>query len=432
MEEWTVNANEAVSISLGDVTEPPTNSFHPTFTYPIFGDQELIYGYKGLTLDLVFDQYDLLSVLRVNYTSKLHDNDDDEKENHKGDGNIQDDEALKRLYQVLSDDAIVIDCHGKREAEIKREIRDKVSRHRSRVGELTIDTIEDKKHVGKFKGKTSDEEYEVFGMKMVDNALKLHRRLRIFVLFFIEAGSYIDDSDDRWELYLIYKKAKSNNNNNDKFEFAGFSTVYTYFWYRDSATHCQSNPLKEFNQRKRISQFVIIPPFQHLGIGGQFYSTMFDHFMTIDSVKEIAVEDPSEQFDDLRDRCDLKRLCPILFKDDTFVKGFPLTDDWLLQTRLSNKMATRQFDRCLEMAMLQLTTLSQDRKLPPKSYRLQVKRRLYVRNKDVLDEIEDESQKKHKLQETFERLIEDYIRIVDKVDFSVDGKGKKRPISQVQ
>lgn len=83
MQEWVADANQAVSLRLGELSlrrYPATSNvlttvcsivrdpkdenykdivgvngdrqllepFHPAFTYPIFGDKEVIFGYKGL------------------------------------------------------------------------------------------------------------------------------------------------------------------------------------------------------------------------------------------------------------------------------------------------------------------------------------------------------------------------------------------------
>lgn len=59
----TVKANDVFTISLVTKSEdgsPETiASFQPTWTYPIFGDEETIYGYKGLKISLRFNASDM-------------------------------------------------------------------------------------------------------------------------------------------------------------------------------------------------------------------------------------------------------------------------------------------------------------------------------------------------------------------------------------
>lgn len=170
---------------------------------------------------------------------------------------------------------------------------------------------------------------------------------------------------------------------------------------------------------------MILPMHQGRGVGGAFYDTLIQIFLKDPSVREISVEDPSEAFDDLRDRCDLTRL----YENGTWtgdeatgvIKPALITPEWVETMRERNKMTPRQFDRCLEMALLKFADIDTDEAVA-RRYRLLVKKRLYLRNKEPLDEMTKE-EKKDKLEETFEILKEDYLRILSKVKFD-----KKRSI----
>lgn len=62
-DEWTVKANDAMTVTLVTKAEQGPSktiaSFHPTWTYPIVGDQETIYGYKGLKINLRYNASDM-------------------------------------------------------------------------------------------------------------------------------------------------------------------------------------------------------------------------------------------------------------------------------------------------------------------------------------------------------------------------------------
>jgi histone acetyltransferase 1 len=45
--------------------------FHPSFTYPIFGDQEKIYGYEGLSINLKFASGSLRQHLDITFDQKI-------------------------------------------------------------------------------------------------------------------------------------------------------------------------------------------------------------------------------------------------------------------------------------------------------------------------------------------------------------------------
>jgi histone acetyltransferase 1 len=60
-----------------------------------------------------------------------------------------------------------------------------------------------------------------------------HRRMQIFVLFFIEGGSYIDEEDDRWEFVTLYEKRKSAIEGQYSYHFVGYTSLYEFFYWPD-------------------------------------------------------------------------------------------------------------------------------------------------------------------------------------------------------
>lgn len=60
--------------------------------------------------------------------------------------------------------------------------------------------------------------------------------------------------------------------------------------------------------RLRLSQFVIVPPYQQEGHGSALYSAIYRYVLSSPDIAELTVEDPVEAFEDLRDRNDLKML----------------------------------------------------------------------------------------------------------------------------
>lgn len=65
LDEWTVKANDAMSITMftkAGKNQKEVNSlftFRPTWTYPIVGDAETISGYKGLKIYLRYNASDM-------------------------------------------------------------------------------------------------------------------------------------------------------------------------------------------------------------------------------------------------------------------------------------------------------------------------------------------------------------------------------------
>ena len=71
-----VSSNEALNINLVRPTSKYGNlrvfeePFHPTFTYPIFGEDETVFGYIDLELNLDFRANDLKLSLDIQYEEK--------------------------------------------------------------------------------------------------------------------------------------------------------------------------------------------------------------------------------------------------------------------------------------------------------------------------------------------------------------------------
>lgn len=68
-EDWSVDANEALKLSL---VSPHTgralvDEFNPTFTYQLYGESQAIYGYKGLSVRLLFACDDMSPCVCVAY-----------------------------------------------------------------------------------------------------------------------------------------------------------------------------------------------------------------------------------------------------------------------------------------------------------------------------------------------------------------------------
>lgn len=85
-----------------------------------------------------------------------------------------------------------------------------------------------------------------------------HKRIQHFVLWFIDASSLIDDEDPDWEVFFLFEKRSEGGETS--YAVVGYATVYTFYNYPDK-------------KRKRVSQFLILPPYQKQGHG----STNFAH-----------------------------------------------------------------------------------------------------------------------------------------------------------
>lgn len=330
-----------------------------------------------------------------------------------------------------------------------------------------------------------DGQYEVWKGSLDDSAMRrLNTRVQIFVPLFIEGGSYIgqdpesDSPDlglsdaDRWTVFVLYKTQPSTDDASRKsYVFVGYSTLYRFFYFQTptppaSPTEDWELPkgdmnLAELPCRTRLSQFVILPPFQGKGNGNRLYRTIFEHYHKHPQTHEFTVENPSEAFDDLRDICDLafldtvpefKALCldtSVSIPKSGVVPKLILGADTLEDVRRKAKIAPRQFARVLEMYLMSKLppsvrpSLDLDAKVPAPTkadkhqerlWQLIVKQRLYRHNRDALSQIEP-SERIEKLRETltgveleYARLLAAYDRVVAHSGASVQGPSGKRKL----
>jgi histone acetyltransferase 1 len=55
-----------------------------------------------------------------------------------------------------------------------------------------------------------------------------------------------------------------------------------------------------------LSQFIILPPFQGLGIGSTMLKIIYDHYINDKTCSEFSVEEPSDEFQSLMDLIEVK------------------------------------------------------------------------------------------------------------------------------
>ena len=115
-----------------------------------------------------------------------------------------------------------------------------------------------------------------------------HDRMQPFVLLFIDGGSCIDNREDRWDVIVAMLELEG------RASVAGFATLYSF-------QQMVGRP------RLRLSQVVVLPPFQRRGLGTAlieaFYAAAGER-----GASEATVEVPSQPLQAARERVDLRRL----------------------------------------------------------------------------------------------------------------------------
>lgn len=298
--------------------------------------------------------------------------------------------------------------------------------------------------------------FEIWSGSLLDGRVReIIDRMQIFISFFIEAGTPLNTTDadwtmDRWTVYFVYKKgSKSSNPSISPYSIVGYATTYRFYTFRPryqtaledrkdiTASNIVLPPKEEISvaalpSRLRISQFLILPPYQSSGHGSALYNAIYSNALADTTVRELTVEDPSEEFDVLRDMNDWKILEPKFAAADIKINTSPfdppqkrrftrlptlqlLPVETLRSIRSSTKIAPRQFARQLEMYLLSLIPFSHraaggtnlTKLLIQKSkasdphdrvyywWRLILKQRIFKKNRDILLQVEgDERQQR--------------------------------------
>ncbi|KAG0705310.1 acyl-CoA N-acyltransferase [Suillus ampliporus] len=419
--DWTADANEALALSLVRAEEDKQvlgneetyEEFHPTFTYPIYGEDEKIYGYQDLVIDLRFASGSLAPYLSVRYAQKL-------------DASTTVDNVEGILKEFIPPD------YDTEEAAFLARVQEDAVSFRPLGNLIHSYTRPVPSTSGSSSATPEVVEYEVYHATWNDPGFReYHRRMQIFILLYIEAGSYINEDDDAWDFVVLYEKRKRQNGT-ETYHFIGYSSLYNFYCFPEKL-------------RMRLSQFVIVPPYQRQGHGSELYKAIYNYVLSRPPISELTVEDPAEAFEDLRDRNDLRMLLAHKqFMQEGFggeavshgggkvrkqktraratpmgassgmVKGKgkmgpPVDKAWAEKWRTQLKIAGRQFHRLVEMLILMHLDPAD---IPAaRAYRLHVKERLYRFNFEILAQLEKE-ERLEKLEETFQSLREDYLRIL--------------------
>ncbi|KAI0684150.1 histone acetyltransferase type B catalytic subunit [Cytidiella melzeri] len=418
--DWATDSNEALHLSLVRAKEEKATlsknevyeDFRPTFTYPIYGEDEKLYGYKDLIIDLRFASGSLATYLNVSYSAKLPppspvDDVEATLAEFIPPDYIQD---LDTFLDIVETDATSFKPLG------------------TKIHSYTRSSHKPPSSIGSVSGTTASSEdiieYEVYHSTWhTEGFREYHRKMQLFILLYIEGGSYIQEEEETWEFVVLYeKRTRRLDSKAETYHFIGYSSLYPFYCFPERV-------------RLRLSQFVILPPFQHAGHGSALYRAIYQYVMSQPNIAELTVEDPAEAFEDLRDRNDLRLLLGLeKFVSEGFGDGSngggpdrrgkgkekrrrgkmgpPTEKGWAEKWRTELKIAGRQFSRLVEM--LQLRSLDETDTLAMRAFRLQVKERLYRFNFEVLMQLEKED-RQQKLEETFQTVCDDYRRILEMI-----------------
>jgi histone acetyltransferase 1 len=142
-------------------------------------------------------------------------------------------------------------------------------------------------------------------------------------------------------------------------------------------------------------------------------------------IAELTIEDPSEAFQDMRDKVDYRTLVAAGVFDGIVA---PVDPVWRETTRKEWKLGSRQFYRLIEMALRSdlLNALEEDASSASKAiekgqskdiekdYRLMVKERLCRFNYEILAPM-DNKERKDTPHQTYESVVDEYDRLLEQI-----------------
>jgi histone acetyltransferase 1 len=341
-DSYKASANDVIHFKLvrrqSDIADD-NNVFKPDMTHQLFGDSESIFGYKDLRVNIYYTAGNMITYMNMTYSDKLS--------------------ATHTLDQVNADDVL-------------RTIGSKLEPgYLTNIDEFStaIDTdatfIPHGQLIDSYTTTKVGEVDRRFEIYFVDSPtpvgfLDYHKRLQPFLLFYVDAASYIDVDDDKWNYYVIYEKYPVDGS--FRFAFVGYMTVYNYFAYPECI-------------RPRISQVLVLPPFQRQGHCARLIQCFYNRCYTQTQVVDVTVEDPSEGFQRVRDFVDCKNCSKLTsFAADKLRLGY--SDEMEHDARNKLKLNKRQSRRVYEILRLRVTDCMNKHEL--KNYRLDVKRRLNI------------------------------------------------------
>jgi histone acetyltransferase 1 len=117
---------------------------------------------------------------------------------------------------------------------------------------------------------------------------ELHARLAPLLYFFVDGASAIDAAEPGWELLTVAEAAPGG-----AVRVLGFATLFSFWAFPD-------------RRRLRLSQILVLPPYQGRGAGGLLLSAAYALAARLDAV-DVPFEEPSEELARLRDRADVRR-----------------------------------------------------------------------------------------------------------------------------
>ncbi|KRX06989.1 Acyl-CoA N-acyltransferase [Pseudocohnilembus persalinus] len=235
-----------------EINNKKLNNYNPKFTHQLFGDEESIYGYKDLSIDIYFTAGRLQKYIKIEYEDKMPDADN---------------------FMLKFDEWFF----GTYTTDIQN------FRQQLKVEEIFVPTGQICEQY-----EINGEQYKIYKS---DNQCDGFDELRVnswpILLFAIEVASYCNTSD-YWTYFTIYKESPNKQN-----IFVGLLTMTEF--------HIDLN-----YKRNRISQVFILQQYQRQGHGLRITESVYKQSIQDEFCLQITIEDCSPEFQAVRDVVETK------------------------------------------------------------------------------------------------------------------------------
>ncbi|XP_053681272.1 histone acetyltransferase type B catalytic subunit [Anopheles nili] len=327
--------------------------FSADMAHQIFGESESIFGYRDLKIDIMASAGPLDLYFDISYTKKV------EELHTEG---LKADDVEKSLANLVENG-----CYYTNLSEFKRVIASKAETFQplgTKVDEFRYPVDGQARST-----QAATRTFEVYVSGAEDTEyMKFHTRLELFSFFYIDGFSRVE-IDPLWLFFTIYERYGTDNNNGSitentsqpRYATVGYVSVYQYYSYPNKI-------------RPRVSQILILPPFQKLGIATRLIKhTTYEYFRKKDNVTDITFEEPIEAIQHIRSLIDTKR-CKELsaFARDKLLAGF--SREMLRQARENYLINPKQCRVVYEILRLGVTDIDNEEQY--RAYRIEVKKRL--------------------------------------------------------
>jgi len=160
---------------------------HPKYTYPFYGTEERIYGHSNIKIQMTFYSNTLFAHLWVHSPSE----------------SVEEEERERILAPIKA--KMAVDGWTEDWSEFRRKCLEEQMDVKL-LGTLVDSMIKDNEEYRIYHVISIVQHFmiiqDTFGSK---EFCKFHQRLQIFLLFFIEGSSFIDENDLRWHIFPMYQ-----------------------------------------------------------------------------------------------------------------------------------------------------------------------------------------------------------------------------------